>query len=56
MSYKKLFSKDKAVIGCIHLLALPGSPQYAGSMKNVINQALAEAEIFNQYESGWFDH
>lgn len=50
MNFKDIFTKDKAVIGCIHLLALPGSPQYAGNIKQVIDQALKEAEIFNKYD------
>ena len=33
-------------IGCIHLLPLPGSPQWAGSMKEVEERALREAEIY----------
>src|SRR5262249_28104448 len=33
----------KAVIGMVHLLALPGSPRWAGSMGAVIDAALGDA-------------
>src|SRR5690348_6684935 len=29
----KLFAVKKPVIGCLHLLALPGAPLYGGSMR-----------------------
>jgi len=47
MNFKHLFPNNKPVIGCIHLLALPGSPGYSGIISDVLNQALIEAEIFN---------
>lgn len=33
-------------IACLHLLPLPGSPDWGGSMKPVVERALREAEIF----------
>jgi uncharacterized protein len=48
MKYKDLFSAEKSLIACIHLLALPGSPRFEGSMKKIINAALRETEVFNQ--------
>lgn len=44
MSFQKLFS-SKPVIGCIHLLPLPGAPLYAGSMDKVYELATQEAEM-----------
>jgi uncharacterized protein len=34
------------LIACLHLLPLPGSPGWGGSMKPVLERALREAEIF----------
>lgn len=34
------------LIACLHLLPLPGSPGWGGSMKPVVDRALREAEIF----------
>ena len=50
MNFNKLFPNNKPLIGCIHLLPLPGSPGYSGKMKNVLNQALIEAEIFKAHK------
>lgn len=47
MNFKKLFQNNKPIIGCIHLLALPGSPCYCGNMATILNQALKETEIYN---------
>jgi hypothetical protein len=35
---------SKALIGMVHLLALPGSPRWRGSMAEVIERALADAQ------------
>ncbi|MCD4737604.1 MAG: BtpA/SgcQ family protein, partial [Bacteroidales bacterium] len=40
---------QKKVIACIHLLPLPGSPQYKGSMQEIIDLALEEVRIFKKY-------
>jgi membrane complex biogenesis BtpA family protein len=49
MAFKDLFTAPKPLIACIHLLPLPGSPRYAGTMRQVYETALAEAEIFTRY-------
>lgn len=46
MTFKDLFTAPKPLIACIHLLPLPGSPRYAGSMRQVYDTALAEADMF----------
>lgn len=38
------------VIGCIHVLPLPGSPSYRGSMEEIIECAVKEAKIYNKFE------
>ncbi len=40
-----LFSQKKPVIGCIHLLPLPGAPLYDGDMSKIYRTALQEADI-----------
>ena len=48
-----IFARPKAVIGVIHLRALPGSPQYDGaSMDSLLAHALSEAE---RYRAGGLD-
>ena len=49
MAFKDLFTAPKPLIACIHLMPLPGSPRYAGTMREVYDTALAEAEIFARY-------
>jgi uncharacterized protein len=49
MKFKDIFSTEKSLIACIHLLALPGSPRFDGSMKKIIDTAVREAEIFSQF-------
>jgi membrane complex biogenesis BtpA family protein len=48
MNFQNLFGRKKPVIACIHLLALPGAPRFAGDMRAVYDAALAEAEIFKR--------
>jgi uncharacterized protein len=48
MKFNNLF-KEKPLIACIHLMSLPGSPQYKGSMDDIVDTALKEAEIFSKY-------
>jgi membrane complex biogenesis BtpA family protein len=43
---------DKPLIGVVHLLPLPGSPRYAGSMERVIGRALSDAA---EYRKGGID-
>jgi membrane complex biogenesis BtpA family protein len=42
--YDKLFGNKKSVIGMVHLKALPGAPAYGGSIKAVIDAAVADAD------------
>jgi membrane complex biogenesis BtpA family protein len=39
-----LSDKQKTVIGMVHLLPLPGSPHYQGSLTNVLNAALRDVD------------
>ncbi len=41
-----LFEQYKPVIGMIHVDALPGTPEYKGSIKAIIEKALKEAETY----------
>lgn len=45
MENTTLFS-EKAIIGVIHLLPLPGAPKYAGSIQQIIDRALKEANLY----------
>jgi membrane complex biogenesis BtpA family protein len=48
-SITDLFKNDKAIIGMIHLLPLPGSPAYeAWSIDEIENHALKEARILEE--------
>jgi membrane complex biogenesis BtpA family protein len=44
MGQLKLFAREKALVGMIHLLPLPGSPRYADSLEAVIERAVADAK------------
>jgi len=46
MKNKKLLGMNKAVIGMIHVDALPGTPKYKGDVDRIINKALKEAMIY----------
>lgn len=37
---------DKKLIAMVHVLPLPGTPKYGGSVQNIIDKALEEAEIY----------
>jgi hypothetical protein len=39
----KLFEHKKVIIGMVHLLPLPGSPRYAGSLNAITDAALSDA-------------
>lgn len=41
---KTMFGTEKAIIGLLHLKALPGDPFYEGDMKAVIKQAETDLE------------
>src|SRR5215468_187226 len=43
MSLEAIFASSKAIVGMVHLEPLPGSPRWAGSMKEVTRAALADA-------------
>lgn len=49
MTFQELFTTPRPLIACIHLLPLPGSPRYGGSMRAVYDTALAEAELLARY-------
>ncbi len=46
--FHDLFPKQKPIIGCIHLQALPGAPLYDGNLQAVYDQALQEADILKR--------
>ncbi len=46
MKNKKLFGINKAVVGMIHVDALPGTPKHKGDVENIINSAVKEALIY----------
>lgn len=43
---KKTFNVKKPIIGMIHIDPLPGTPNYKGSVKKIIDKALEESEIY----------
>jgi membrane complex biogenesis BtpA family protein len=43
MSLAAVVGTPRAIIGMVHLLPLPGSPRWAGSMRTVVQAALADA-------------
>ena len=44
------FGRDHLLIGCVHTLALPGTPLYdrAGGMRKIVKQAKEEAKILEE--------
>ncbi len=44
--FQKIFKRSKAVIGMIHVDALPGTPLYRGNFSEIIEKAVSEAEIY----------
>lgn len=44
----KRFLRDKAIIGMIHVLPLPGSPLWGGSLRVVINRARKEFALYRE--------
>lgn len=48
MKHIKLFNIHKPVIGMIHVSALSGTPNYKGSVKQIIEQAKREALIYKE--------
>jgi len=41
--------KSSGVIGCVHVLPLPGSPSYRGSIEEIIDHALKEVTLYNRF-------
>jgi membrane complex biogenesis BtpA family protein len=52
MSLEACFGKPRVLLGVVHLLPLPGSPGYLGSMDAIIERALADARAL---EGGGLD-
>ena len=48
MSLTPILGVAKAVIGMVHLLALPGSPRWSGRMEDVIRAALEDARVLHE--------
>ncbi|MEM1623415.1 MAG: BtpA/SgcQ family protein [Sulfolobales archaeon] len=49
LSITELFKNDKAIIGMVHLLPLPGSPAYGGwAIEEVEDYALREARVLEE--------
>lgn len=44
MGLMNIFSREKALLGMVHLLPLPGSPRYAGSLQAVMDRAIEDAK------------
>jgi membrane complex biogenesis BtpA family protein len=50
-SIRDLFGVDKAIIGMIHMLPLPGAPAYEGwPIDTIIERAVKEAKIYEENE------
>ena len=43
-----MFGKKCSLIGCVHVHALPGSADYAGSMEKILSAALVDAAAYSQ--------
>jgi hypothetical protein len=48
MGFHELFGRNKPVIACVHLLPLPGAPDYDGRMGPVYDTALSEVAVFKR--------
>ncbi len=44
----RLFEGQKAIIGMVHLLPLPGTPLYRGNMSDIYSQALKDARTLEE--------
>lgn len=47
-NFKQLFPVKGAILGMIHLKALPGTPAYDGNDEAIIEQAIAEAVLYKE--------
>lgn len=52
MNMAEVFGRERAIIGMVHLLPLPGSPRFGGSLAAVIARAIKDARAL---ESGGID-
>ncbi|HNB20882.1 MAG TPA: BtpA/SgcQ family protein [Candidatus Melainabacteria bacterium] len=43
-----MFGKKCSLIGCVHVQALPGSAGYAGSMEKILDEAIKDANTYQQ--------
>jgi uncharacterized protein len=48
MSFLNHFAKRPALIGMVHLLALPGTPGYQGSLQAIVDTAIRDAATLKQ--------
>lgn len=48
MKKKTIFGINKPVIGVVHVKALPGTPEYEGNVKAILDLAVKEAEIYKE--------
>ncbi len=48
MNFKDIFTTQKPLIACIHLMPLPGAPLYKGNMDNIFETALKEVEVYKR--------
>lgn len=48
MNLKQLFQSHKPIIGMVHLLPLPSSPKYEGSLEPIIERAIKDARALQQ--------
>ncbi len=46
--FKKIFKVAHPIIGMIHIQALPGTPNYAGDIRFILDEALKEALIYKK--------
>ena len=52
MTHRSFHRSQHNLIGMIHLQALPGAPEYEGSMPKVLDFALREAQILVSFLGG----
>ncbi len=46
--FADIFKSQKPIVGMVHLLPLIGSPNYGGSVKDIINHAVQDAKILQK--------
>lgn len=46
--FRNIFNTKCSVIGMIHLNALPGTPNYGGSVQKIVDKALNELDIYEK--------